>query len=121
MLNQPRKQLVILLWIAVGAGMTTVSWGQYLLTRSDICRIESEIKDLPGKNKLSEYSRVYAGRMEDGRYIVTGVLMRSRDSTVEIVPHEELPLVFDGGCDVITVKYDLQEKIVLSIRCNGEA
>ena len=94
---------------------------RYRLNRADICQIESEITELPDGRNLYSYHRYYAGRVEGKSYIVTGVFVNSHEAGVTIVLYEQLPLIFDGGCDVITVKYNLVEKRVVSMRCNGDA
>ena len=119
--NRSWVLLLAIMLATAGTGMASTSWRQYTLTRSDVCRIESDVEELPGGSRFDDYDRVYAGQMENDRYVVTGVLTRSRNPATPIGSHEKLPLVFDGGCDVITIKYDLQSKTVLSVRCNGEA
>lgn len=37
------------------------------------------------------------------------------------VKAEELPLVFDGGCSVVTVVFDVARDRVVSTKCNGVA
>lgn len=113
--------LYLFLVIIIGDCMAGTPWSNYKLSRADVCRIESEIKELPGGKGLDRYSRYYAGRLENGRYVVTGVFLADSDGAVEVVPYKELPLVFDGGCDVITFKYDLQEQAVVSMHCDGDA
>jgi len=34
---------------------------------------------------------------------------------------EDLPVIFDGGCSMVTVRYDTARRQFLSVSCNGRA
>jgi hypothetical protein len=91
------------------------------LTRLDIRIIESKVGILPGGRSLQDYRRYYAGRSEDGKYFVVGIYIYDSKSGVDIVSYDKLPVIFDGGCDVISVRYNFDDELVDSIKCNGVA
>jgi len=96
-------------------------WDSYKLTQTEISKIEAKVVELPEGRSIKNYNRYYAGRLERGLYIVTAVYISGINGRAIIVPYGELPLVLDGGCDVIKIKYNLAEKSIISIRCNGSA
>jgi hypothetical protein len=71
---------------------------------------------------LQDYARHYAGVTEGDRRIIVGVFVIQRwlDETagIYIGSDAELPHIADGGCGVITVRYDPSSKQIRS-RCNG--
>jgi hypothetical protein len=71
---------------------------------------------------LRDYARHYAGVTEDDRRIVVGKFVTARwfDETAGIFigSDAELPEIADGGCGVITVRYDPSTKEIRSW-CNG--
>ena len=71
---------------------------------------------------LQDYARHYAGVTEGDRRIIVGVFVIQRllDETagIYIVSDAELPRISDGGCSVITVRYDPSSKQIRS-QCNG--
>jgi hypothetical protein len=73
---------------------------------------------------LRDYARHYAGVTQGGRRIIVGVFVIHRwlDETagIYIGSDAELPHINDGGCSVITVRYDPSSKQIRS-RCNGVA
>lgn len=63
---------------------------------------------------LQDYARHYAGVTENDRRIVVGVFANpewhNETAGIYIASEAELPMVFDGGCGVITVRYDPSTK-----------
>ena len=76
---------------------------------------------------VSEYDRAYAGTTVSGRKIVEGRwALRSWSGAAQapspqIVPFNALPDVLDGGCDVVTVLYDVTTDKIVLLQCNGVA
>jgi hypothetical protein len=76
---------------------------------------------------LKKYLRYYAGATVNGRRMIRGefVLFNAFDSSkrpgVYIVAEDGLPVVFDGGCTVVNLLYDLKTARIVEISCNGIA
>jgi len=69
-----------------------------------------------GAAALRAYTRYYAER--DGMLI--GIFVRGEDG-IRIVSGGELPLIIDGGCSVVNLRYNLDTQRLAAIFCNGEA
>jgi hypothetical protein len=71
---------------------------------------------------LQIYARHYAGVTEGDHRVIVGKLVTAdgfyTTAGIYIGIEAEFPLVFDGGCDVITVRYDPSSKQIWS-QCNG--
>jgi hypothetical protein len=78
-----------------------------------------------GAAPLTQYTRYYTGNVAGTSGLVEGVFLRtplySTRSSINIVSPESFPSVFDGGCGVIYMLYDVATEGVISIECNGEA
>jgi hypothetical protein len=76
---------------------------------------------------LKKYLRYYAGATINGRRMIRGefLLFDAFDSSkrpgIYIVAEDGLPSVFDGGCSVVNLLYDLETARIVSISCNGIA
>lgn len=81
-------------------------------------KLDSRVVMPKGAKTLNSYDRFYA---KDGTGWI-GVF----DSTIEnggratLVEPDDLPLVLDGGCDIVNVRFDKNQKFVAAF-CNGEA
>jgi hypothetical protein len=74
-----------------------------------------------GAYALQNYARHYAGATENGRRIIVGVLVipkRGDTAGIYIVSEVEFPRLLDGGCSVVTVRYDLSSNEI-EAPCNG--
>ncbi len=92
------------------------------LTVQQIESIESSLT-MPFRGRpLSDYERFYAVDDSSGKPVLVGVFVASHDKAgIKIVEHNKLPLILDGGCSIINVRYALDEKRMISIQCNGVA
>jgi hypothetical protein len=88
-----------------------------------IQRIEKQLVLPPGSKLLEAYTRYYFGTSSGERQILGGTFLHeSREAGgVKIVNQADAPLIFDGGCTVVHLKYDIQDDKTVSIFCNGEA
>lgn len=87
-----------------------------------IAEIEKDLKLPGGSYPLSSYDRFYAkNATHDG--IIHGVFRHRVDlqGSIQIVPPSSLPVIFDGGCSVIRLRYSLVTHQVDYITCNGDA
>ena len=90
--------------------------------------IEQEVRLPTTAFKLENYARYYA---RDGSRII-GVYITTVDPKNHhfdlpvgqnrwVSETDDLPVINDGGCSVITVSYDPGARKVESVTCNGEA
>jgi hypothetical protein len=84
-------------------------------------QIETKIK-MPKGTALNGYSRHYYGVVQSKHRILIGVYIQTDKSPgVKISPMATVPKVFDGGCGVVNLKYDVDQGRTLAIFCNGDA
>lgn len=83
-----------------------------------IREIESGLA-MPKGLSLHSYRRYYSGDLSNGRRLVVAVFLESDHPGTETVPQSKLPRILDGGCSVVTLRYDVKLKKVLDIGCNG--
>lgn len=84
-------------------------------------RIEARISMPPGASPLALYERYYAWEArEDGVRKVFGTYVRGHGSGRHWVNQNELPLVMDGGCGIVTLTYDVDADRVERVECNGD-
>ena len=75
-----------------------------------------------GASPLPLYGRYYAWESrDDGVRKVLGTYVRGERPERHWVEPSELPLVMDGGCDIVTLTYDFDADRIERIECNGEA
>jgi hypothetical protein len=72
---------------------------------------------------VQDYARHYAGVTKDGRRIIAGVLViphkwRGETAGIYIESEFEIPRLLDGGCSVVTVRYEPSSKEI-EASCNG--
>lgn len=93
-----------------------------------IRNVESNIVMPEGAGPLESYTRHYGRETlfgESDRYgegYVFGLLERVSDEPRTARWTEDpLPHISDGGCSVVTLRYNIANDAVEEIRCNGEA
>jgi hypothetical protein len=85
--------------------------------------IEKNLSLPKGSHHLTSYNRFYAlGEGPDAGLII-GVFRHviSGEGEIHVVSYKSLPVIFDGGCNVLTMRYSQRERRVESIECNGES
>jgi|HubBroStandDraft_5_1064220.scaffolds.fasta_scaffold42369_3 hypothetical protein len=84
---------------------------------------------------IEKYSRYYAGITIKGRRMVRAEFTNFPDveivdgkveyhvdkNPVHVVPEDQFPGIFDGGCSVVNMLYDVEAERMVSISCNGVA
>ena len=74
---------------------------------------------------FEHYARYYAGvGTADHKAVFATYVAVDPDhypSGVHLVGTGEIPMILDGGCAIIHVRYDVPSATVTSIRCNGVA
>jgi hypothetical protein len=102
---------------------------------SDISKLESKIKlsDIANSHPpdaplaLSGYARYYLADIVDGRQMIRGEFVRpygfpSKPVGIYVVSRlRDFPVIFDGGCSVVSVLYDVEAARIVSLKCNGYA
>ena len=88
--------------------------------------IEAQVSEQRPDLDLSRYVRFYARETGDisAVYVLGGATHQGRvrgPGTVAWVPIDELPVIMDGGCSVINVRYNEETKSEVSVFCNGDA
>jgi hypothetical protein len=95
-----------------------------------ISKLESNIEIPTFGNEppptVSEYARYYAPYMAGDHRMIRGELVRPMGSRkpagIYVVGSEkDFPHIFDGGCSVVHVVYDVETASVVSLKCNGYA
>jgi hypothetical protein len=109
---------------AVGASDLASEW---MPTLADIASVEATLSMPEGSSSLKKYIRYYAGTVVKGHRVLLGHFERGPSATgadgeVRIAKSkEDLPVVFDGGCSIIFLRYDMTERRPLNFSCNGVA
>ena len=95
-----------------------------------VARVDSQAVQfaLPSEfGSITAYSRYYWGTVADGRRVVDGVLIapgvakaigRSQSQLVNIVPETSAPAIADGGCDIVSIQFDVESGKITDARCN---
>jgi hypothetical protein len=84
-------------------------------------RIESAVVLPAGAAPLSSYGRYYAWEdRSDGVRKVLGVYVVEPQPQRRWVTQNELPAVMDGGCDVVSVMFDLATDRIEWAECNAD-
>ena len=100
-----------------------------------ISKLESSIKpgDIAnshppdGPHPLSTYARYYTADMVEGKRMIRGEFvlpMGSRGKPVGmyvVSSVRDFPVIFDGGCSVVNILYDIEAARIVSLKCNGYA
>lgn len=87
-------------------------------------QIERQVRLPEGAGPLASYERSYAWQdRQDGYRKVLGVYLTPEgiNRGRRWVAENELPLILDGGCSMITLTYDVATQRIEHIACNGEA
>ena len=118
----------------VGAEFTR-SVSSRLSDAAIISKLESNIKpsDIPLRYLpahppiIAQYARYYFGYKADNHRMIRGELIlpfrsKMKPAGIYVVGSQrEFPTIFDGGCAVIHVVYDVEAGHMISLQCNGDA
>lgn len=80
-------------------------------------RIERMVR-LPEGRRPSEYTRHYAASADGQTILAIYVSGRDHRSWEAL---SRLPRIMDGGCGVVTIRFDVARDLVDSVDCNGLA
>ena len=80
--------------------------------------IELTIELPTGAYALDRYTRTY---MFGERKVLAIYTTHGQPGRVWVSRPADFPVVFDGGCSVVNVAWDLETRSFLRVTCNGEA
>jgi hypothetical protein len=128
------RQFAVFLILACGIGPV---WAQqdWKPMEKDIGAFEAVVQ-LPNWGKStqypnghvptpSEFVRYYAGSISNGHHILlaefVGLDGGNEPGTHIVASPHAFPLISDGGCHILHIRYDLDAQRVESLQCNGLA
>lgn len=80
--------------------------------------IEQSVALPKGASPLQKYRRYYAWSPGDSQVIEAVYSLGGRADRLWLTA-DELPIVLDGGCSVVTFKFDVPTQRAMNVRCNG--
>jgi hypothetical protein len=91
--------------------------------QTNIAELEKRLSLPLGAYELASYDRIYAKHSEANGPVIVGILRHrvDRQGTVMVVNFKSLPVVFDGGCNVVRIRYSLIHRRFDLVKCNGES
>lgn len=66
---------------------------------------------------LGRYRRHYAWAKDDRDTVMAVYALGGKPRRLWL-PEDEMPIVLDGGCTVVTFRYHLKSKLISDLRCN---
>jgi len=90
-------------------------------SKAEVEAIERSVVLPREAEELEKYSRHFASVGDTTHRVIRGIYFLGDGPGVFITAAEQLPVVFDGGCNVITVEYDALSGSLLEVSCNGDA
>lgn len=66
---------------------------------------------------LGRYRRHYAWAKEDHDTVTAVYALGGKPGRLWL-PENEMPIILDGGCTVVTFQYHLKSRLVSDLRCN---
>jgi hypothetical protein len=92
----------------------------FVPSKREIAALEEAIRLPEGSKALDQYRRFYAGKVDGRKHMIVAVLeLDPSNAAIRIVDLEHLPVVFDGGCSVVDVQYEVESGSFRSVRCHG--
>tara|TARA_B110001454_G_scaffold211806_1_gene227890 strand:- start:313 stop:618 length:306 start_codon:yes stop_codon:yes gene_type:complete len=83
-----------------------------------IRNIEARVELPQRASPVSRYRRHYAFKKDDPN-IVEAVYERGGRPSSFWLKWDEMPIILDGGCSVVTFIYDLRTQSFKNVACNG--
>ncbi|MDR3507797.1 MAG: hypothetical protein P4L64_07870 [Caulobacteraceae bacterium] len=92
---------------------------QPTVSLNDVEEIEQVVALPAGAHPVSDYSRYYDNEMIGGRVFIRGVFVLEGPSRAGRHLSESAMPPTDGGCWVVTIFFDLKNRRVAGVYCNG--
>ena len=103
---------------SMGCTATEFAWTP---DRKIIEEIEHTV-NLPAEAKpIVQYSRYYAGAVRRGTRVVVGTWITGLDVSRIVSSEADLPVIYDGGCGIVNIEYDVKRHRFVKVYCNGVA
>jgi hypothetical protein len=109
---------IFLAAFACGASEASPDWVPDI---SLVTKIEASLHLPDGAASLSSYTRYYAGTIKNGHRILLGHFEAGSGKVQIVRSVRELPVIYDGGCSIVSIRYDVTAERVLDLFCNGVA
>ena len=119
--NLARIATLAALTLAVAVGFRALAAPEWAPELATISELEQAIHLPSGASPIELYTRYYAGVVKAGRRVTLGKYHLGGSSVVLVKGEGDLPQVFDGGCNVINVEYDVDAHSFAAAFCNGVA
>ncbi|WJI15909.1 hypothetical protein MWN52_00930 [Pseudoxanthomonas winnipegensis] len=106
---------VLLMSACTGPGAKRLEGAQLVIA------LEQQVRLAKDASPLSDYTRYYTLTAEG---MLVGIYVKDFDGgdrQAHLVSKREMPLILDGGCNVIHLRYDPGANKVLHVFCNGIA
>jgi|SRR5581483_1245681 len=110
-------------------GSTRAQDATWTPDRQAIDELESAVQ-LPAwgpsrAHPVAEYARYYAGIVSNGRHLILAEFVGLGGMYVAgihlVASRRDFPVIFDGGCAIINLRYDADAKRIEKLACNGQA
>lgn len=88
---------------------------------ADVAALERVVQLPRGAKSIGAYARYYTLSYEDGRSILVGYYLLDAPDPPGLYIRATPFQMMDGGCSVVTVRFDLTEKRATGASCNGVA
>lgn len=96
--------------------------GDFTPSLAQVALVEKAMVLPAGARPLADYGRYYAGKAAGNKHTIIGVLMLHAPTPgITFSDPAHLPNVFDGGCGVIDVEYEVEARLVTRLSCHGVA
>ncbi|MCJ9430222.1 hypothetical protein [Kordiimonas marina] len=103
---------------------TYASSGGWQVRNADIEQLESKLSLPKEAYPLGSYQRYYQGQIVAGHKVVLGHFLHTDPSKFGVVilsSQAPMPRIFDGGCIMVTVRWNYDAQKTISVACNGRA
>ena len=122
-----RAAVCIIYIVLIGTVRASDLVSEWMPNLAEVARVEGTLNMPEGSLSLKRYIRYYAGTVLKGHRVLLGHFelgptANGADGEIRLVKSKkDLPVVFDGGCAIISFRYDMTEQRVLNLSCNGVA
>lgn len=113
-LQHPMRRLALLVSIVFSVGCAHARSPEEQLMRNIEARVHLPERASP----VNRYRRHYALAKDDPN-VVEAVYERGGRPTSLWLRWDEMPIILDGGCSVVTFTYDLRTQHFKNVACNG--
>jgi hypothetical protein len=122
-----RAAVCIIYIVLIGTVRASDLVSEWTPNLAEVAPVEGTLNMPEGSSSLKRYIRHYAGTVLKGHRVLLGHFelgptANGADGEIRLVKSKkDLPVVFDGGCAIISFRYDMTEQCVLNLSCNGVA